>query len=484
MSLTRSGFALQKGTGCKCFFAVKRDADGNIVRFKARLVTQGTRQTFGVDYWETYSSVASMNTVRVFLTMCCQKDFVIQQLDIETAFLNGSLKEKVYMYLPNEIHLNEDIICKLRHSIYGLKQAAAVWYRTIKQVLQSMGFVAWSSDSCMFVCQASSLANIVLYVDDLLIGSASDEEASAVKSELAQHFTVKDLDNVRYVLGIQVQCDRVQGVLHMCQSQFVERLLEKFAKMSLFVVKNPSIVSQRLEVVADSKPADKKQYRELIGSLLYIANGTRPDICAALGILSQHLEAPTHAHMMTAAVRVLRYLKGFASTGIQYIRTADDCYLPTVYTGASWGGDVATRRSTSGLLVMMGNAPVIKSKHQRTVALSSAEAAYMALSLAAQEALWLRNLLSEISLKDLPPTAVKVDNQAAIALAEHVGYQSRAKHIDLRYRFVPDAVQVGHLQLEYIPSPEQLADYMTNALPTPQFAKLVCQSGIIRLANA
>ncbi|OWZ00719.1 polyprotein [Phytophthora megakarya] len=375
------------------------------------------------------------------------------------------------MRAPEGINLGEDMACQLRRSIYGLKQAAAEWHKTIRRVLLSMGFSACATDSCLFVRDDKSPAIIALYVDDLLIGSATAEEADSIKKELASHFSIKDFGDVRYVLGIQVQFHREKGTLHICQSQFIGQMIAKF-------------VGQHLEDESNSKLADKKRFREVIGSLLYVANGTRPDICVSVGTLSQFVEAPTQAHM-NATIRVLRYLKGTQDVGIEYKRMTGQDALPQVFVDVNWGGDLKSRRSTSGVLVLMCGWPVIfKAKRQRTVALSSAESEYMALSLAAQEAMWLRNLLGELALDDLPSTTINIDNKAAIALAEQAGYQSRAKHIALRYHFAREAVEEGILTLEYIPSATQLADFMTKVLPTPQFAKLVAKSGITIRADA
>jgi hypothetical protein len=165
------------------------------------------------------------------------------------------------------------------------------------------------------------------------------------------------------------------------------RLVEKFGQESAFSTKNPNVPGQKLEDLNDGDTVECKRFRELIGSLLYIASGTRPDICVSICALSHHLENPSQA-IMKAAVRVLRYLKSTAKVGICYKRGDPTSFVPTVFVDANWGGDVATRRSTSGVLVLLAGAPVVyKSKRQRTVALSSAESEYMALSLAAQETL-------------------------------------------------------------------------------------------------
>ncbi|KAJ0392461.1 hypothetical protein P43SY_002015 [Pythium insidiosum] len=363
----------------------------------------GCKWVYGVDFWETYSPVASLNSVRAFLAFCCMRRYVIRQLDVETAFLNGKLEEDVYMRPPEGVKLPEGMICKLQRSIYGLRQAAAVWHNTIKGVLREMGFDQCRSDQCVFVRRdGEDSVFLVLYVDDLLIGCSSDDMADKIKMQLAEHFALKDLGDARFVLGIEVAYDRSKGNLHICQSQFIQRLMEKFGQESASPVRNPNVVGQRLEELSDGDMVEVKRYRELIGSLLYVASGTRPDICVSICELSQY--SPTPAHMK-AAIRVLRYLGG-------------------------------------------------------------------------REVLWLRHLLTELGVLNMPPTVIYVDNQAAIAMAEHSGYQSRAKHIDLRYHFVRDTIESGELETKYVRSKDQLADFMTKAMPTPQFTKLVQLAGI------
>ncbi|KAI9908449.1 hypothetical protein PsorP6_016505 [Peronosclerospora sorghi] len=259
-------------------------------------------------------------------------------------------------------------------------------------------------------------------IHDLLVGCADD---TADYTQLSEHFKLKDLGHARFVLGVEIQYDRPKAKLHICQSQFIQRLIEKFGQESAFPYRNPNGFCQRLEELKDGDVVDMKRYRELIGSMLYIANGTRPDICVSICELSQHLEAPKPAHM-NAAILVLRYLASTSKFGLCYSRNDTTMINPVVYVDANWGGDVNNRRSTSVVLILLCGEPVIyKSKRQRSVALSSAEAEYVALSIAAQEVLWLRHLLTELSVGRLPSTMVYVDNQAAITMAEHSGYQSR-----------------------------------------------------------
>ncbi|POM62824.1 polyprotein [Phytophthora palmivora] len=368
-----------KVIGHKWVFAIKRDEHGAIVRFKARLVGLGCLQTFGVDYTDTYSPVASMNTVRTFLAACCSLKYYAKLYDIETAFLNGDLSEKVYMTVPAGMKVAGDLVCQLRRSLYGLKQQGG-----------------------------RTPVFVVLYVDDLLVGCLHEEDADDVRRELAQHFTVKALGDVRYVLGMEAKYEKEKGELWLGQKQFIERMVKKFRQEDAYPMCNPTVLGQNLHV--------------------------------AVGVLSRYLEQPREKHWK-AAIRILRYLKGTSTSGIKFHRSKMNACSVEAFCDANWGGDVATRRSTAGIIVQVAGGPVIyKSKLQQTVALSSAEAEYMSMALAVQEVVWLRQLLEGMGLKSVGATPVFVDNKSAISMATNHGYTPRAKHIDLRAHFVRDHV--------------------------------------------
>ncbi|KAJ0392282.1 hypothetical protein P43SY_006190 [Pythium insidiosum] len=318
----------------KWVFARKYDEHGNIARYKARLVARGYLQMRGVDYMETYSPVASMNTIP-----------------------------------------QDGMVCKLRRSLYGLKQAANVWFKTIRAAFKRMGFEQCRADPCLFVHHnddandGASPVYVVLYVDDLLVGCKTDAQAESVRAGLAAQFTVKSLGDARLVLGMEIDYNRDQGELMIKQSQYITKMVERFGQADAHAVHNP--------LVFDLSPADeharlanKTQYRELIGALLYVANATRPDISMAVSALSRYLEEPRELHWR-AAVRVLRYLKGTASMGIKYKQSKSGGINMVTYCDANWGGDKETRRSTSGVIIMLGGGPVVyRSKRQATVSLS------------------------------------------------------------------------------------------------------------------
>ena len=220
-----------------------------------------------------------------------------------------------------------------------------------------------------------------------------------------------------------------------------------------------------------------RPYRSLVGSLLYVATGTRPDIAFAVCQLSRHLEQPSEEHWK-AAIRVLRYLKTTIDNGICYHGKRGDIEV-SAFSDADWASNKDNRRSTSGVMVMINKSPVIfKSKIQQSVALSTAEAEYIALSLCVQEILWIKSLLSELHVTFNSQVTVFEDNQSAIAIAKNDGYQSRAKHIDIRHHFVREQVKEKSIDLRYIETKQQLADFLTKPISTKQFQQLLTKSNI------
>jgi hypothetical protein len=468
-----------KVIGTKWVFAIKRNEHGEIERYKARLVALGYRQTYGVDYLETYSPVANMNSIRVFLAMCCHSGLYIHHYDVDTAFLNGHLEEDVYVFPPDGVQTKANQVCKLNRSLYGLKQAAATWFKTISTVFMKMGFKQCVSDSCIFVRhEGVASAFVTLYVDDMMIGAKSLMAIKTVADELSTHFKLKQLGSVRFILGIEVEYDMHQRRMKISQSACIARMTEKYNQMHAKPVNNPTVEGHFLaKSDKDDQRMKNRPYRSLVGSLLYVATGTRPDISFAVCQLSRSLEHPTEEHW-NAAIRVLRYLKSTATTGICYRSRPGNIKL-CAYSDADWATNKDNRRSTSGVMVMMNKSPVIfKSKLQHSVALSTAEAEYVALSLCVQEIVWTTNLLKEMNIRVELPVVVHEDNQSAIAIAKNDGYQSRAKHIDIRYHFVREQIKSMNIDLRYTESKLQLADFLTKPLSTKKFQQLVIKSSI------
>ena len=226
--------------------------------------------------------MASLNSIRVFLVICCHQGFSIHQFDVDTAFLNGHLKNEVFIYPPEGVEANPKQIFRLNRSLYGLKQATATWFKTISSIFVSMRFKQSATDSCTFIREdINSQIYVTLYVDDMLIGAKSIETIRGVASELSKHFKMKILGNVRFIIGIEV--DYMQYIRQMTISQgaFITRMIQRFQQAEAKPVKNSSIEGQFLVKSNKKDPRmDKRPYRSLVGSLLYVANGTRSDLPA------------------------------------------------------------------------------------------------------------------------------------------------------------------------------------------------------------
>ena len=463
--------------GCKWVFAKKRNELGQVVRFKARLVAKGFKQQFGVDFFETYSPVANMASIRVFFSLCAGQGYEIEQVDVDTAFLNGVLSDQVYMELPEGLEIDGNVVCKLRKALYGLKQAANVWHKTVRAVFDSMGFTPSGADQCVYVkTDGSGFVYVCLYVDDMLIAAKQSTTIEAVKKALASHFKIKDLGAAKFILGMEVAYKTSQKTLHLTQSQYIRDVIDRFNQGNARGVDNPCDVAIKLSKEHGPKNADEatimkaKPFRSLMGCLLYIATCTRPDIAFAVCRLSRFLENPGIQHWK-AAIRIVRYLKSTLDFGITYSgRSNGELNKVKAYCDADWGSNVDDRRSVSGIMIIMNGGPVVfKAKYQRTAALSSAEAEYMALSLCTQEVLWTRAILHDLGIKQKEATLVLEDNQGAIALANNDGYHARSKHVDIRHHFIRDHVSNGNIIVKYISTEHQAADMLTKGLGTKRF---------------
>ena len=286
-----------------------------------------------------------------------------------------------------------------------------------------------------------------------------------------------DMGKLHYCLGVTVVQDESNKCVWLHQEQYIQRLLEKYGMSEAKISSTPADTSVRLKKDDGvSKEVDPIAYQSMVGSLLYAACATRPDISYAVGAVSKFNSKPTEAHM-TALKRILRYLKGTTTLALKYQKCEN---LSVVgYSDADWAGDQDDRHSTSGNLLLMTGGPISwYSKKQAIVALSTSEAEYVALSAATQEAVWLRRLLTDLQVTLSEPTVLMEDNQGAIAIARNPTAHARTKHIDIRYHFVREAMQMGIIDLYYCPTKEMIADMFTKPLSRGQFESLRLAMGM------
>jgi transposase InsO family protein len=474
---------------CHWVHNVKEFADNRPNLAKSRLVAGGNKQVNGKDYDVTFSPVIRRASLNIIFAIVASQDLELHQMDVKTAFLNGHLAEDVYMSQPPGFrdpgHPNK--ICHLRRSIYGLKQSSRAWNKTMDEFLKQLQFQTSGDDPCLYVkMNGTHICIIGLYVDDLLMAFSTVESLHELKDQLNARFRMKDMGELQYFLGMEVKRDRTKRTLWLGQTKYIRDILERFNMSDCNPTHTP-FTPGTLLTKADC-PTDPttmftlkhENYRSIVGALLYIATCTRPDISYAVGIVAQFCENPGKPHI-TAAKRILRYLKQTMDLGIYYGRGVELTTLAG-FADADWAHNPDTSRSISGLVINFGGAPILwRSKKQTSVALSTCEAEYVALSLLTQEIIWIRRLLEWIGLRQLGPTDIFDDNVGAILTATNGGTTSRLRHVRLRYHFVREqAMDAKSIAVHHVPSENQLADIFTKALPRPQFESLRSRISILR----
>lgn len=403
--------------------------------------------------------------------MSAQYGLDIEHLDVKTAFLNGNLEETVFMEQPEYFKLkgNEHKVCKLNKAVYGLKQAAKSWYEKINNVLtEKLKFKKLSSEPRVFVCNDDEqLIIIALYVDDiiLLFSKNSQTKKNEIKNQLMSEFEMKDLGQASHVLGMRITKSNEKITLD--QSNYILKILERFNMSDCKPVQTPMEKGLKLSKAINSDC--KYDYRNLIGCLMYLAVCSRPDIAYVISYLSQFNNCYSDIHYK-AAKRVLRYLKGTYN----YCLSFEKGDMEIVgYTDADWASNEIDRRSYTGYVFTLCNSIVSwESKKQRTVALSSTEAEYMAISDACKEGLFLRTFLYEC-LGEQYNIQLFNDNQSAQKLCKNVICHARTKHIDIRHHFVRQLVSTKTVNLDFKPTIEMLADVLTKSLSNEKHKKFV-----------
>lgn len=372
----------------KWVYKVKRDAHGNIERYKARLVAKGFMQEEGINYTEVFAPVSKQSTLRTLLALVAAQDLELHQLDIKTAFLNGDLEETIYMQQPEGYaEGSPSMACHLHKSLYGLRQAPRAWNMKLKQQLESMGFTASEADPGFFIGHfKDGTVYILVYVDDLLVVANSNSGIQSVISRLKDAFKVRDLGPATYFLGMNIERDRQARSLKLTQERLTTDLVDSYGMKEGKTRSTPLSTSIKLTKATESNLLDKDiyTYSHLVGSLLYLATCTRPDISQAVGALARHMANPSTEHWTTAK-GVLRYLAGTQKKGIVF---KQDKAAVAGYCDADYASDTDTRRSTTGFVFILHNGAVSwSSKLQPTVAVSTSEAEYMAAAQAVKEAL-------------------------------------------------------------------------------------------------
>ncbi|KAJ9536815.1 hypothetical protein OSB04_un000039 [Centaurea solstitialis] len=459
----------------KWIFKNKKDEDGIVTRNKARLVAKGFKQQAGIDYDETFAPVARIEAIRIFLAYAAHKNFTVYQMDVKTAFLNGELKEEVYVSQPEGFvdRTKPTHVYILDKALYGLKQAPRAWYDHLSNALLENGFYKGKIDPTLFIKnEGDDILLVQIYVDDIIFGSTNSDMCTWFSDLMTTRFEMSMLRELSFFLGLQV-LQKPDGIL-INQSKYIGDLLKRFHMDTSSVAKTPMASGTLIGADPKGKPVDQKTYRAIIGSLLYLT-ASRPDIMFATCFCARFQANPKKSHMM-AVKRILRYLKGTPNRGLWYLKESG--FELVAFSDADHGGCQLDRKSTSGHVQFLGDKLVSwGSKKQHCVSTSTAEVEYVAAASCCSQVLWMRTQLRDYgyNFNHIP---IYCDSKSAIAITCNPVQHTRTKHIDIRYHFIKDHVERGTIELYFVNTEYQLADLFTKPLDEKRFNFLISKLGM------
>jgi len=481
----------------KWVFKAKMHIDGTLDKLKARLVARGFSQAYGVDYEDTFAPTVKFDTLRVFLVIVMLEDLECHQVDVNNAFTESFLKQKIYMAPPPGVDVPPGQCLRILRSLYGLKQAARDWHERCVKELATLGFKQCDADPCLLFHPVRRIL-LLLYVDDIGVAAQTMENVNWFKNEFQKVFKVKDLGEMKKILGIRITRDRKNRTLRMDQSHYLNEVLDRLHMPAS--KHNP--VELPMNGYDSLRPAgphdqriDQREYQHAIGSIMYAAIHTRPDIAFAVGRLSQYLADPAKHHGQ-ALKTLLKYLRSTVNKGLMYRSNGSPHLIG--YSDSDYAADRVNRKSILGYAYAIGGSVVAwMSRKQKSVATSTTEAEYMALSSCAKEGLWISQLFKDIGYskylgdplnrvgivenvkhKGSSSTQLMGDNQAALALVKDAHIHERSKHIDVAYHHVRDLHKSNRIRVDYVPSADMIADGLTKPLTKEKFKAFVDQLGL------
>ena len=461
--------------GTKYVFDIKSDANGDVTRFKARLVAQGFSQIPDMEFGKTFAPVAFLSTILLLLVIAVTYGLKIKLLDFKGAFLHSLMPSEypVFIKTPYGFNVGPNHMIKLNKSLYGTRNAGYLWWEDLKTELLSQGFIQSTHDPCLFSRTKDGYTTyLATWVDDVLVVSSDPNVEDLLKTLKRHKFDIQTFEDLTWYLGLDINHDAERGILTISQEAYIDTLLEKFSMTKCNPCDTPMVTEPPTKNDCSDVPIDKP-YRQLLGALAHIARFSRPDILFAVFYLARYQKNPGEPHWK-ALKRVLRYLKGTKDLALTFRRGSHEKPLDLLctFSDSDWAGDKDTRHSTTGYVVTLNNCPILaRSSKQKTTALSSCEAETIALTESVKDTLWIRNLLEELRDTKLKPTTVFCDNQSAVDIAQNNKGSDRCKHIAIKHSFLREN-HGDTIEISKIPTKENISDIFTKPLPRKQFEYL------------
>lgn len=431
-------------------------------------------QVEGVDYTEIFSPLVRYDSLRTLLSIVTNQDLELVQFDVKTAFLYGDIDKDIFMKIPQGIEVgdSDNNICKLQKSLYGLKQSPRCWNNKFKDFLKIFNLEQSSADQCIFHGTIKGAdVYLALFVDDGLIASKSREILDDIISKMREYFDIS-LGDASYFVGIQIERNRDKGTMIIHQQAYINKMIKMFGMSDAKPLSVPADPNVTLRAVYENNDVP---YREAVGSLMFVATVSRPDIAFAVHNVSRYINKHNDFHWQ-AVKRIMKYFIGTANYGIKYEKSDNELIG---FCDSDYANDIDTRKSVGGFVFCLSNGAITwSSQKQNIVALSTTEAEYVAAASATKEIVWIRKLLTDIGCECNGGTVLYIDNQSAIRLAKNPEFHKRTKHIDIRYHYIREKVQEKEIFVEYVQTVNQRADIFTKALPNDRFKYLCSLIGI------
>ena len=454
---------------CRWVYRRKLKSDNAIDKYRARLCVRGNAQTPGEEFRELFAPVARADTIRTLLAIGAARKLKVKQFDISVAFLHGELEEVIWMTQPPGFQDNTGRVCKLLHSLYGLRQASRCFNRKFAALLRELNFSQSQADNCLYYWHGPNgeMTLIALYVDDGIIFSTHQQLINETLTNIGKRFKIKTSE-LSMFLGMHIHIDEAHNIW-LNQFKYIRTILKRFEMDKCRPISTPADSSIYDMLPAEGPPAIERPYRSIVGALVYLSISTRPDIAFITGFLSRFLDKYTEDHW-NAALRVLKYLQDTSGLSIVYSGNPEPSLEDSLrlFCDADFAQCKISRRSVSGSVALLAGGPIFwASNTQKSVALSTTESEFYAITDCAKLGLWLRNLFAELRIQIQP--VIHVDNKGALQIVADPQHHKRVKHIACRFLFVRETSERKQIDYRYIPTSQNVADQLTKPLPRPLF---------------